>query len=66
LFIYPQIGIKFRDEFWEPEFQVNDRHSTQIVKIERIQNERWYKQVKNIHNKLSFVNFFFWIVCCTS
>jgi hypothetical protein len=37
---------------------------SQIIKIERIQNERWYKQVKIISNQLNLLVYF--IVCCTS
>jgi hypothetical protein len=32
---------------------------SQIIKIERIQNERWYKQVKIISNQLHLVSLFY-------
>jgi hypothetical protein len=37
---------------------------SQIIKIERIQNERWYKQVRSFHSEHQSLIYF--IVCCTS
>jgi hypothetical protein len=61
--VLPSSSLEYQEVLDQFRVTMKDKYS-QIIKIERIQNVRWYKQVRPLPDKLRL--FVYFLVCCTS